>query len=188
MAKSNTSHRWVETGYGLFAKEGPEGIQVERLARIIGLNKSGFYHYFGDGDSFTEQLLKRHNTIAEEIIADLKNASQLDPDLFTILLSYKPAILFHMQLVRNRHIEVYLHCYYSLNALLDPYIIRLFSEYVGLQNNQQLASSYFDQARDMFYARVTDKNMNEKFLRSLLKEVKHLAQEFLGQQSAFDRN
>ena len=45
MTKSNTSQKWIEAGYERFAHEGPHGIQVERLARIIGVNKSGFYHY-----------------------------------------------------------------------------------------------------------------------------------------------
>jgi hypothetical protein len=41
-----TIQGWLDVGYKIFAHEGPEGIQVERLARILGVNKSGFYHFF----------------------------------------------------------------------------------------------------------------------------------------------
>ena len=52
MEKHKNSSVWTEEGYRLFAKEGLDGIQVERLARILSLNKSGFYHYFGDLEGF----------------------------------------------------------------------------------------------------------------------------------------
>lgn len=44
--KNNSEHTWIEAGYEQFAAEGLEGIQVERLARITGLNKSGYLPLF----------------------------------------------------------------------------------------------------------------------------------------------
>jgi AcrR family transcriptional regulator len=44
ISKINT---WIKAGYKLLGTEGMDGIKVERLARILDLNKSGFYHYFG---------------------------------------------------------------------------------------------------------------------------------------------
>ena len=58
MEKAKNLSVWTEAGYKLFAEEGLEGIQVERLARILQLNKSGFYHYFGDLDGYCEELIK----------------------------------------------------------------------------------------------------------------------------------
>jgi AcrR family transcriptional regulator len=52
MEKAKNSSAWTEVGYALFAEEGLDGIQVERLARILKLNKSGFYHYFRDLDGY----------------------------------------------------------------------------------------------------------------------------------------
>ena len=60
MEKAKNSSVWTEVGYNLFAEEGIEGIQVERLARILQLNKSGFYHYFGDIDGYCEELINLH--------------------------------------------------------------------------------------------------------------------------------
>jgi len=33
---------WIKAGYKLLGKEGVDGVKVERLARILQLNKSGF--------------------------------------------------------------------------------------------------------------------------------------------------
>jgi AcrR family transcriptional regulator len=41
---------WIKKGYSLLAKEGLSGIQVGSLARMMGVNKSGFYLHFGDRD------------------------------------------------------------------------------------------------------------------------------------------
>ncbi|MBL7845702.1 MAG: TetR/AcrR family transcriptional regulator [Cyclobacteriaceae bacterium] len=182
MARSvNTQQKWIEIGYTIFSQEGPEGLQVERLARILDLNKSGFYHYFGDLDSFIDQLFDYHVLKAQEIALQFRNAARLDPDLFYILIAFKPSILFHMQLVRNRHIKKFLDLYKTVNAMVDPEIMRLFSDFIDLRNHHELVASFYDLSRDMFYARITEENMNELFLRNLLGEVRELAQNFIKQ-------
>jgi hypothetical protein len=51
----------TRAGYELLSTDGMEGIKVERLARNLALNKSGFYHYFKAMDVFVKSLL-RHMT------------------------------------------------------------------------------------------------------------------------------
>ncbi|MCU0357454.1 MAG: TetR/AcrR family transcriptional regulator [Cyclobacteriaceae bacterium] len=177
----NAQQQWIEIGYTIFSKEGPEGLQVERLARILDLNKSGFYYYFGDLDSFIDQLFAYHLEKAHAIVLQFRNAATFDPDFFSILIAFKPSILFHMQLVRNRHIKKCHDLYKTINAMVDPEILRLFSDFIGLQNHHELVASFYDQSRDMFYARITDENMNELFLRNLLGEVRELAKNFFKQ-------
>jgi AcrR family transcriptional regulator len=52
--------KWIHEGYSMLAKEGPNCIQIERLARNIGTNKSSFYHYFVDRDIFFDELIQHH--------------------------------------------------------------------------------------------------------------------------------
>lgn len=65
---SNIHLPWIEKGYSEFAKEGPRGLVIGRLARLVGKNKSSFYHYFADVRSFQEDLLSFHLEQAETII------------------------------------------------------------------------------------------------------------------------
>jgi len=77
MPNNNSELTWIESGYNQFASEGLEGIQVERLARITGLNKSGFYHYFGDRETYLEKLMAHHLQIAVQMAGDLKQVQRL---------------------------------------------------------------------------------------------------------------
>jgi len=80
--------KWVEAGYGFFALEGPEGINIEKIARKIGLNKSGFYHHFGDREVFIQKILEYHLQRNEQFYAELLHASQFDPDVLNLIIKY----------------------------------------------------------------------------------------------------
>lgn len=181
MRKAEAFYKWLETGYQLFGQEGPEGLQVERMARMLGLNKSGFYHYFGDLDTFIDDLLQMHRTNVKELTEKFRQGRSFDPDFYNVLLSNKPTVLCHMQLVRFRHEKRYPTVYQELNALIDPQIVRLFAPHVGLDDQPALAARFFDQSRDMFYSRITEENLNEAFLRNLVDEVRGLIRDFLVQ-------
>lgn len=181
MANPYAYNLWIEKGYEIFAEEGPDGLLIERLARILNLNKSGFYHYFGDRDTFIEQLLKRHQALANELIEEYKLIDEFDPGFIKAMLKFKNAVLFHMQLVRYRQIGVFYNCYHKINVHVDKAAVRTFSKFIGLGNNPELAHKYFMQARDMFYSRVTRENLNEEFLRELIYEVREVAQKIQNQ-------
>ena len=80
---------WTEEGYCLFAKEGLYGIQVERLARILSLNKSGFYHYFGDLEGFCSALVQLHKKKVGEFLQEVAVTKKLDPDYLHLLIKYR---------------------------------------------------------------------------------------------------
>src|SRR5918995_586678 len=100
--ENNNIFAWAETGYDLFAHDGLEGMQVERLARIVNLNKSGFYHYFGDLDGYLEFLLAMHERKLEIYFDEVKRTKTIDPEYLHLLIKYKVPTLFHMQLLRMR--------------------------------------------------------------------------------------
>ena len=49
--------QWLKTALDRFAKTGEEGLRVEKLARELGIAKSGFYWHFKDREDFLSQLL-----------------------------------------------------------------------------------------------------------------------------------
>ena len=48
---------WLQTALNLLDEEGVEAIRVERLARELGISKSGFYWHFKDRDDLRSQIL-----------------------------------------------------------------------------------------------------------------------------------
>jgi AcrR family transcriptional regulator len=49
---------WLEAALETLARDGVDGVRVERLARSLGIAKSGFYWHFRDRDDLLKQLLR----------------------------------------------------------------------------------------------------------------------------------
>jgi AcrR family transcriptional regulator len=165
--ETNLQH-WINTGYTLFAEEGLEALNVERLARVAGLSKSGFYHHFRDREGFLENILDFHLSIAGKMLGELQNMEAVDPDLLIILLRWKTSVLAHQQLVKNRSNRRCLECLNRVNNIVDPVVVPLWARFIGLPDNPTLAFHYYDIVRDMFYARLVPTLFTEDGLRTLV--------------------
>lgn len=179
MKLSISQVKWLDTGYTIFSIEGLYGIQVERLARITQLNKSGFYHYFGDRDSFVEHLLKFHRQKAVVLASAIKQAPSFDPDFINLIVEWKEAIFFHRQLIVHRHIRIIEECFEEVNSITDPQTLPLWAEYLGIARNDQLASRYFEMVRDMFYTRLKPENISYDFIRTLAEDARKMVNEMI---------
>ncbi len=173
----STRLQWLQTGYELFGLDGLDGLQVERMARVLNLNKSGFYHYFITRELFLDDLFRYHENQSKAVTQAFAEAHQFDPDFYTIILDYRHFILFHQQLVRFRHVAACNACYERVSAEVDQGIARIFSDYMGI-HDPQLSAKFFNQVRDMFFARITNKNLGEQFLRTLVNDVREVAKGF----------
>lgn len=123
---------WIEAKYNLFAEEWHEGIQIEQLARITRLNKSGFYHYFRDSQEFFKHLIKEHHRNIDNVLEAISNLETYDPGFFNLMLQYKYVCFFHILLVRNRNVRIFLESHECYNKRIDALIIPFFSREVGL--------------------------------------------------------
>jgi len=50
-------HRWIDEGSRALAAGGPDAVQIEPLARALGVTKGGFYGYFDDRRALLEEVL-----------------------------------------------------------------------------------------------------------------------------------
>ena len=165
---------WTELGYELFAAEGLEGIQVERLARILQLNKSGFYHYFADLEGFCQQLIHLHKRKIDLLIVDVLEIKKLDPDYLLLLVKYTSTIMFQVQLTRNKEQYSLYEASEEIDKRLNHGVRDLWIDYLGSNANSDHAMRYYDFVRDMLYTRVSFRNFNFQFLHSLITEAKVL--------------
>src|SRR5690349_6085614 len=102
MSKIKNSLAWVEGGYNQFALEGLDGLHIEPLARKLVLNKSGFYHYFGDLEGFSSELLHLHESKVTQFLQEIKETKTLDPDYLNLLVKYSTTVMFQTQLMRTK--------------------------------------------------------------------------------------
>jgi len=172
MNKANHASVWTEQGYSLFAEEGLDGIQIERLARILQINKSSFYHYFGDMEVYCAELLRLHEQKADIFYDEIRHIKTIDPEYFQKVVEHKVTIMFQVQLYHTKSKPAY----YNLAEMIDekegPIIQHLWNEYLGFENNSDLAIRYFVIVRDMAYRRISLQNLTCEFLRNLFTEAK----------------
>jgi len=174
---------WIQAGYNLFSQEGHEGIQIERLARILDLNKSGFYHFFGDRDTFFEHLMLYHTSVADQFKKEIDACSSFDPGYLEVVMKYKVPILINNQLVRNRHIKIFEHTFTEISNKVKPSVTRVWSEYLGISEWPELTIRYFEMIQGTFYSRVTQDNFEYEFVRALSEEVKMIIKQMIRSES-----
>ncbi|HEY5825936.1 MAG TPA: TetR/AcrR family transcriptional regulator, partial [Cyclobacteriaceae bacterium] len=144
MARNKNLDTWIEAGYQLFAEEGLAGIQIERLARILQLNKSSFYHYFGDLDGFYTELINLHKKRTDDFFQELKEIKTIDPDYFHLVVRYKVEVMFQMQILRNKNHKSFYQVAEQINKVQEDVFRKLWSEYLCLEDRPHLAVRYFD--------------------------------------------
>jgi len=176
---------WIKTGYQQFALEGMEGLQVERLARILHRNKSGFYYYFGKRENYLEQILKFHLAQCEAMAIDLKRMTSFDPDFFNLMAMHKESVTVQTQLLRYRHFPFCLAYYEFSNTIMEKEIIPHWSAFIGIPSDPLLAHQLFGYTREMIYSRITPgSGANHELIKSLIYDVREMLQRLLekGQQ------
>jgi AcrR family transcriptional regulator len=172
MSQSTNQKQWIETGFELFVREGHEGIQIERLARILRKNKSGFYHYFGSMDKYFEALMRYHSQLADQLIADTEAASDFDPGFLLVMVKHKETVMGHMQLIRNRHIKLFADTFTKTSRKIDLALLPLWIKHIEVTDQPEAALRYFEMIRDMFFSRITFETLHYDYLHAMASEAK----------------
>ena len=80
--------------------------------------------------------------------------------------------MFQQQLIRSPNNASFYNAAKKLDGRTDVLLRDLWSDYLGLTEHPDLAVSYFNIVRDMFYARINFQNCTYPFLRNLVTEAK----------------
>jgi len=84
-----------------------------------------------------------------------------------------------MQLVRNRHIPLFVKTLNEVNNKLDQVTLPLWANHIGLADRPSLALRYYEMVRDTFYARVSYETLNYEFMHGISAEAKSVINEML---------
>jgi len=172
MSQVNSQTLWIEAGFQLLLREGHEGIQIERLARILKKNKSGFYHYFGTLDNYFKELMRYHSQLANKLIEDTVAAKDFDPGFLNVMVTHKDAVMGHMQLIRNRHIELFAATFTETSAKIDEALLPLWVRHIEATEQPEAALRYFEMIRDMFFSRISFDSFHYDYLHTIATEAK----------------
>lgn len=179
MAKSKSAEKWIVAGYERFAHEGPLGIQVERLARIIGLNKSGFYHYFGDHDTYITELINHHADLIHQFALEARPLKTFDPEYLQLVVKYKLTSMVQMQVGRNQKSPLFTNAFNDLNSTLSSVVAPLWADFINIPDNPELAIRYYQLVRNTLYANFHSSELNYDVLHSLAQDARVIAQDMI---------
>jgi AcrR family transcriptional regulator len=162
---------WIKAGYKLLGKEGVDGVKVERLARILQLNKSGFYHYFGSMKIYLKSLLEYHVEMAKVIAPEIAACQNLDPDLLLLMIKHKGFFLVESQLLLKSK-----SAYFSAEAdeagkIINKELLPLWRKDTQLPEDSAVALSYLNIILHFFYARINSENLSYQYLHALTFET-----------------
>jgi len=183
---------WISTGYKLLGTEGMDGIKVERIAKILALNKSGFYHYFGNMESYMKCLLQYHVSMARKISSEIARCQNIDPDLLRLVVKRKGFFLVESQLLvksRPTHVDEDLD---EAGRIVNDELLPLWRKMRHLPEDPSAAIGLLNIIRHFFYARMDGEHINYEFLHALTVETqvildKTMARQFSSPQHQ-DRN
>lgn len=173
MIANGSSLKWVETGYALFAESGPEGIQVEKMARILKANKSGFYHYFGDKEIFFSDLAEYHDQMGRKFAKEVEALTSFEPGYIDLLLKYKTQLFVQMQMKKHKEIVAFRETFLKVKKRNDKVQNALWSNYLGIPEYPELALELFDIARDMIFTRIYINELSHESLLQLFQILRN---------------
>lgn len=189
MNNSKNFKKWLEAGYERFANEGPLGIQVERLARIVDLNKSGFYHYFGDQDTYITELIKYHYDRIHQFVKEASTLKTFDPEYLHLIITYKLSSMVQMQLSRHQNNVLFAKAFTEMNTALASAVFQLWADFINMPDNPELAVRYFQFVRSALYAKGNFAELTYDALRTLVHDAKVIVEEMIiKEQSSFTIN
>ncbi len=165
---------WIKAGYKLLGTYGMDGIKVERLAKILDLNKSGFYHYFGTMEAFVKSLLHYHVGLATTIASEVAGCQNIDPDLLRLVVKHKTFVLVESQLlVKSRLANLYDEVD-EAGRIINEEILPLWRKTRELPEDDAAAMGFLNIIRHFVYARIDPQNINYEFLRDLAVETQNV--------------
>lgn len=165
---------WTKAGYELLATEGLSGIKIERLARILSLNKSGFYYYFGTMEGFLKNVFQYHVRMAGAVATEIVRCETIDPDLLLLIIRHRTFFLVESQLlVKSSHAHAD-HDVDEAGKIITKELISLWRRTGDVPEEETVVYAYFNIIRHFFYARIDPDNINYKFLHGLAAETKEV--------------
>jgi len=171
---------WLSTGYTQFAIYGPESVNVERLAGLVGKSRSSFYHNFGDTVGFEQALIAYHSFQTSKVAEAIEPLQTMFPDHADIIAGFRDWTFFHRQMfLLSSKKDIYEKAFQETIALTGKKTSELWCKEAGLGNvPTPKMELFFNTVREAFFTRIeyysfTSSNYT-KTVRELNKTFKFL--------------
>ena len=162
---------WINKGYELVAEVGFDTVNIEYLSRFMNKNKSSFYHYFGDLNRFTQELLDRHISNSNEFAEKMGNCVSINPDLLNLAIEHKSDIFFHKQLRINRNRTQFKETFQIAFSNYENAVIHQWAAFFGMEKNLQFVRTFIHFFTENLLLKATFESFTFPWLEEYLEEL-----------------
>ena len=121
--KHVSKDQWLIKALDTLESSGVEAVKIERLARELGISRSGFYWHFKNRQDLLEQLLDYWVRRSTGVVTDNPDVVKLDP---------KKRLLATMEMIRDKQLAKYELAMASW-ARLDSYVHKVVKKVVKMR-------------------------------------------------------
>ena len=121
--KRVSKDQWLAKSLDTLQSKGVEGVKIERLAKELGISRSGFYWHFKNRQDLLEHLLEYWVSVYTGVVTDNPDVIKLDP---------KKRLLTTMELIRDKNLAKY-DLAMTLWAKLDSQVQRVVRKVVRMR-------------------------------------------------------
>jgi len=115
--------QWLERALAALESKGVEAVKIERLARALGISRSGFYWHFKNRQDLLKHLLDFWVSEYTGVVTNNPDVLKLDP---------KKRLYTTMKIIRDKHLSKYDLAMTSW-AKLDPQVLRVVKKVVKIR-------------------------------------------------------
>ncbi|MBL7854078.1 MAG: TetR/AcrR family transcriptional regulator [Cyclobacteriaceae bacterium] len=159
MRNTKSYDRWIEIGYHQLASASPEGIHVEELSRLLDLNKSGFYYYFGTRETYFEHLANYHIRQAELLMDQLKHHLILASSFRPFFDEFKLFLLVHRQMLLSQRLPCFAAAFEKVNLVADPILAEIWISQSALSLSSDVVAKFIALVRDAYLSNSTEQSL-----------------------------
>lgn len=168
MEKSTT---WIATGYEIVAYQGLDKLSIKNLAQTLGVNRSSFYHYFGDMSIFMEELLSYHVAQAQRISVLEEECQNFDPDWIQLMIDHKTELLFNRQLRFHCEDPLFNKCFEQATQINFDKIRLHWSDFIGIHHHPDLALEIFQLSVRAFLFQMTEETLHIRRMQNFFQSI-----------------
>lgn len=167
---------WIELGYKLFTETGEEGLNVDKMSRILKCNKSSFYWHFKTKQNFVDELLAYWVDIdTKKIISEVEERNEPKAKLLKLI-----EIAFRKD--SNLDFIFYLKKYSKKNARVQAIVEQIDTERMDFVSNlltdlgysqiqARVKASIFYKYLIGYHEMIRYKEQDENYLSEVLTEL-----------------
>ena len=176
---------WIKAGYKILGAEGVDGIKIERLAKTLKLNKSGFYYYFGTMEFYLKSVLQYHLECAHSIGTEIADCKNIDPDLLNLIVKYKTFFLVESQLLGKCKLPHVRHDVDEAGQIINKAFLQLWQNTEGLSGDPAVMLDYLNILHHFLYSRIATETINYENLHALAVETRAVLEKVISDRHFF---